>query len=70
LRAEGGGARRGRLRLEGFAPECRTFTVWKSGRGGWRGHWERFEGMRVELRTLPWNGPCLSLETRQEAVAA
>ena len=48
--------RRGRLRLEVFSREWRTFTAWKDGRGGWHGHWERFEAMAVELHPLPWNG--------------
>jgi hypothetical protein len=42
----------GRLRLEVFGQEGRTFTVWKDGRGGWLGGWERFEGTPVKLR--PW----------------
>ena len=39
----------GRLRLEVFSPEWRTFSAWEDGAGGWRGRWERFEGMVVEL---------------------
>lgn len=39
----------GRLRLEVFGEDARTFTAWRNGRGGWRGRWERFEGMPVRL---------------------
>lgn len=45
-------AAQGRLRLEVFGLEWRTFTAWPDRRGGWLGRWERFEGMPVQLRLL------------------
>ena len=71
VRAESSGkARPGRLRLEVFAAEWRTFTVWKDGRGGWAGRWERFEGMPVKL--LPASLPARTVRAlpRRKSPAA
>lgn len=60
----------GRMQLEVFSAQWRTFTVWQDGRGGWEGRWERFEGMRVELRRMRAPARKKRLETLEAALAA
>jgi len=46
------GVVQGRIRLEVFSSQHRTFTACKDGHGGWSGRWEVFEAMPVRLRPV------------------